>query len=288
MNFYRLVHGKSFWIFLAVILGMVALSTGLMTVITSPGFLESMQAASSGAAQAGITFGITGPDGGMMDSSDYTDVAQATALLSGNTTQLAFVGSMFLSGGALSCMVVIFLAIFLASEFESGFVKNVFTAQPSRLAFLSASVVEVIVLALVFTVFTVATTLGAAALLGLDLAPTPLPDLLLWTALVALMVAGFGMMTALAVWLTRKMAVGIVAGIVLASGLVTFALQAALLLFPSASHLADFTLTSCMASLAQGVNIAGGLSAAHIAVVGAAFVVVCAAIGAVALQKKDI
>lgn len=94
------------------------------------------------------------------------------------------------------------------------------------------------------------------------------------------------MLTALVVWVTRKMAAGIVAGIVLGAGVVTAALQALLLLVPSASFLADFTLSSCVASLALGLN--GPLDATHIALVSVAFIVVAVVLSAVALQRKDV
>lgn len=286
MDLYRLLHGKSLWVFLAVIVGLVIMTSGIMAIITSPGFTESMQSAST--AAGGFHLGITNPNGTMMDADDYADVSEATAMLSGSMTQISFIGSMFLSGGGLTVIFAIFIALFLASEFESGFSKNVFTTQPNRFAFLGARVIEIILLAAVFTAVTVGASLLAMAIGRVNVIATPLPELLLWSVLVTLVVAGFGMLTALFVWWTRKMAVGIVAGILLGAGLATVILQGFLLLFPSMKHLADFTLSSCSMSLAQGVNLAGGLSAVHIAGVAIAFIVISAALSAIALQKKDI
>ncbi len=287
MDVYRLVHGKSFWIFLAIIVGTAALATGMMSVVTSPEFMQSMQSASDVAARSGFKLSITSSPGGL-DAGDYADVDAALAMLSGGITQIAYIGRLFLNGGALTVMFAIFLSIFLASEFETGFSKNVFTVQPNRLAFLGARVVEIVVLAAVFVAVALAASLASAAVFGLDLAPTPLPDFLLWGVLVTFVTAGFGMLTALFVWLTRKMAVGIVAGVLLSTGLVTSIIQGILLLFPNLKHLADFTLSSCMASLGQGLDVAGGLSSVHVAVVGLAFIVLGAVLSAVALQKKDI
>lgn len=286
MDVYRLVHGKSFWIFLVIIVASAALATGMMSAVTSPEFLQSMQSASDAAARSGFRFSITSGPG--FDTGDYADVNAAIAMLSGDITQMAYIGKLFLNGGALTIMFAIFLSIFLASEFETGFSKNVFTVQPNRLAFLGARVVEIVVLATVFVAVALAATLASAALFGLDLAPSPLPDFLLWSALVTLVTAGFGMITALFVWLTRKMAVGIVVGVLLSAGLVTSILQAILLLFPDLMHLADFTLGSCMASLGQGLNVAGGLSPVHVACTALVFLVASAALSALALQKKDI
>ena len=206
-------------------------------------------------------------------------------MMTSGMTAEALVGTMFLNGGGLAVIFVIFIAIFLTAEFESGFSKNVFTVQPSRLAFLGARIVVTLVLAVLFTAVIVAATLATAAVTGLELVSTPLPDFALWGVLVALVAAGFGMLTALAVWVTRKMAAGIGIGILLASGLVTLGIQGLGMLVPSISFLSDYTLSSCMGSLSLGLG--GPLGAVHIALVGAAFIAV-AVLSAAVLKRKDV
>ena len=77
-------------------------------------------------------------------------------------------------------------------------------------------------------------------------------------------------------------------GILLAAGMATILFQGVALLVPDASFLMDFTLSSCLASLSKGVDAAGGLSSVHIALVSAAFIVGSAAVGGLALQKRDV
>lgn len=283
MDLYRLVHGKSLWILLGVVVILAAMGAGTMAVVTDPAFLESMKVSYTSNVPSGVNIGFSSPS---PDAGDLAEASAAVAMLAQGVSAEQLIGNVFLGGGGLSCLFVVFVAIFLAAEFESGFSKNVFTAQPNRLAFLAARTVEVLVLAAVFTALMIAATLATAAATGLQLTPIVPADLLLWGTLVALVAAGFGMLTALAVWITRKMAAGIVVGVVLGAGLVTAGLQAVLLLFPSASFIADFTLSSCMSSLALG--LAGPLGAPHIALVGVAFVAVAAATSAVALQRKDV
>lgn len=143
MDLYRLVHGKSLWIMLAIIVAMAVISSGLMAYIASPEFIQTLQSSSN------VNIGFT--DNAGPDASDYADAAEASAMMSGSMTPQALVGSVFLNGGGLSCVFAIFIAIFLAAEFESGFSKNVFTAQPNRLALLVVRTVEIIALAAVFT-----------------------------------------------------------------------------------------------------------------------------------------
>ena len=211
MDLYRLVHGKSLWIFLAVITVLAVISAATMAYITDPAFVQSMQAASASGAPTGVHIGFSNGSGPSAD--DLAETNALVAQLVQGMTPEALVGNVFLGGGGLSCLFVVFLAIFLAAEFESGFSKNVFTVQPSCLAFLGARIVEILVLAALFTVMIVAATLATAAVTGLELASSPLPDFALWGVLVAVVAAGFGMLTALAVWATRKMAAGIGIGI---------------------------------------------------------------------------
>ena len=280
MDLYRLVHGKSLWIFLAVITVLAVISAATMAYITDPAFVQSMQAASASGAPTGVHIGFSNGSGPSAD--DLAETNALVAQLAQGMTPEALVGNVFLGGGGLSCLFVVFLAIFLAAEFESGFSKNVFTVQPSRLAFLGARIVEILVLA----VMIVAATLATAAVTGLELASSPLPDFALWGVLVAVVAAGFGMLTALAVWATRKMAAGIGIGILLASGLVTLGIQGLGTLIPSISFLADYTLSSCMGSLSLGLG--GPLGAVHIALVGAAFIAVAAVLSAAVLKRKDV
>ena len=260
MDLYRLVHGKSLWIFLAVITVLAVISAATMAYITDPAFVQSMQAASASGAPTGVHIGFSNGSGPSADDLAETN-ALVTQLAQGMTPE-ALVGNVFLGGGGLSCLFVVFLAIFLAAEFESGFSKNV------------------------FTVMIVAATLATAAVTGLELASSPLPDFALWGVLVAVVAAGFGMLTALAVWVTRKMAAGIGIGILLASGLVTLGIQGLGMLIPSISFLADYTLSSCMGSLSLGLG--GPLGAGHIALVGAAFIAVAGALCALVLKRKDV
>ena len=228
MDLYRLVHSKSLWVFLAIIVALAAISTSMVAYVSSPAFAESLKS-------------VQGLHVGFSDAGSIAEASVALESLVQNLSAESLVGSSLLSGGALACLFAIFVAIFLTAEFEGGFAKNVLSAQPNRLALLAARSVEIAVLAVAFTAVSIGATLAIAAVTGLELAPTSPADLALWAALVALSVAAFGMLTALGAWATRKMAASIVIGVVLASGVVTAMLKGVLALFPSAPHIADYT-----------------------------------------------
>ncbi|WP_139650557.1 ABC transporter permease [Raoultibacter phocaeensis] len=288
MDFYRAVRSKSLWILLGciVILGLVAM--GSISYMLSPEFLETMQNASGAAASSGFHFGITTPGGDQVDMGEVSQsIEQAQYMLSG-LTPMALVGNIFMNGGGLACLFVVFIGIFFAAEFENGFSKNVFTAFPNRAVFLITRVVEIVLFAVVFTLVTVGATLIGAAVFGIEMLAAPMGDMALWFALVVLVLSGMGMLTALFVWLTRKMAAAIAIGIVVGSGIIVSLVQAVLSLFPSISDLGNFTLYACMRSLGSGIDFTGGLTSVHIAAVGLVFLAGYAALSLLILKKKDI
>ena len=43
MDLYRLVHSKSLWVFLAIIVALAAISTSMVAYVSSPAFAESLK-----------------------------------------------------------------------------------------------------------------------------------------------------------------------------------------------------------------------------------------------------
>ena len=289
MDLYRLLRSKSLWICLGITVALAAMTIGVLGLLTNADFMQWAQSSGatvSSASNSVVNIGVNGNS--TMSTEEITQsIVQAQEAIS-SSSLLTMTGTTLVNGNALAIMFTIFLSIFLASEFESGYSKNVFTVQPNRIAFLGARLVEIVLTAALFTAVSLASVALVGAIAGLSFAPTSAADLLLWGTLVTLVLSGFGMAIALIIWLTRKVAAGIIGDVVLVTGMLVMMVQALLSLFPALSHLSDFTLYACMSALGRGLYVDGGLSVAHIAGVGLAFVIVYAALSAVALKKKDI
>lgn len=286
MDLYRLVRSKSLWICLGITIVLAALSIGMLGLISSADFMQWAQSSGGSTSGGAISVGVNN-DATMSPAEIKQSVAEATAILS-NSTLMGMTGGSLVKGGTIALMFTIFLSIFLASEFESGYSKNVFTVQPNRFAFLGARLIEIALIAAFFIASSMLAIAAASMAAGLELTTASAADMLAWGALVTLLLTGYGMLTAFIIWLTRKMAAGIVAASVLVTGMLTMMLQAVFSLFPALSHVTDFTLYSCMQSLGGGLNVDGALSVAHVAGVGLAFVAVFAVLSIVVLQKKDV
>ena len=289
MDLYRLLRSKSLWICLGVMVILAAMTIGMFGLLTNADFMQWAQSSGatvSSASNSVVSIGVNG-NSTMSTEEIARTIAQAQEAIS-NSSLLTMTGTTLINGNALAIMFTIFLSIFLASEFESGYSKNVFTVQPNRITFLGAKLVEIVLIAAVFTAVSLASIAAVGAIAGLSFASTSAVDILIWGALVTLVLSGFGMLIALIIWLTRKVAAGIIGAVVLVTGMLVMIVQALLSLFPAVSHLTDFTLYSCMSALGRGLYVEGGLSVAHIAGVGLAFVIVYSVLSAVVLQKKDV
>lgn len=286
MDLYRLVRSKSLWVCLGITIALAVMTIGILGLAINADFMQWAQSSGGSSSGSFVSVGIN-DNAAMSPEEVQQSVSDATAMLSGSTL-LVMTGSSLVKGGALALMFSIFLSIFLGSEFEGGYSKNVFTVQPNRFAFLGARLVEIVLIAAVFVAVSMLAIGLTSAIAGVELAAVSVADMLLWGGLVTLVLSGYGMLVAFIIWLTRKMAAGIVMASVLVTGLIVMLAQAAFSLFPALSHLTDFTLFSCMQSIGQGLNVEGALSVAHVAGVGLAFVVAFTVFSAVVLKKKDI
>lgn len=285
------MRSKSFWIILGCFVALAFISVASTSYLLSADFLNSMQSAAASAANSGGQFDVTAGPGSPANTSELAgSIAEAEALITA-TSQAGFAGNVMLGGGGLATLFVVFLAIFYASEFDTGYSKNVFTAQQNRAVYFTARFIEVVLLAVVFTVVSLGSTLIFVALSGLGLAATPVPELLAWFGLVALVLVAFGMLTMLVVWLTRKMAAGIVVGVAFSGGIVALLLMGILSLFPSVSGLGDYMLYSCMNALASGPDVlsaTAGIGALHIVITALCFLAFYTVLSFVVVKKKDI
>lgn len=280
MDLYRLVRSESFWAMLIVVAVMSAISMGMLWWVSTPYFAESMAAMPG----SGMTLGVTD---GSSTSVDMAETAAAVSQIVG-TTMLRNYGNMWISGGALAMIIGIFVALFLSSEFERGFAKNIFTAQTNRFAFFVSKALVILLATVVFVAFSFALQALGVAVLALPVEIPPLSDAVIWLGLVVLVLFALQMIVALIVWLTRRVVAGVLAAILLAGGIVMQLISPLFALVPALKHVPDFLLSGCMSSLAQATDIAGPLGVGHVAMVGVAFLVVYSVASIIVLKKRDI
>lgn len=286
MDFYRMVHIKTTWVFLAIIAVSVVITTSMVGYMSTDAFKESY-AQSMSAMQSGVNVGVSTPDAGAGAAAPSSADINPLASLAGGTF-MTYVGGMFVSGGSLALLVMLYLALFLASEFDSGFAKNIFTARTNRLAYAASKAVLMLVVAVLFSAFTFALAYIGSLIVGLDFQAASALDFIAWYLLVVLVLFAFAMITGFVAWAIRNKVIGILVAVFVGGGIVYQLVNIVCQLSPALKDVPNFMLSGCLMSLATATDVFGPLGAPHIIGVAVAFLVVFALAGTFALKKRDI
>lgn len=277
MDVYRLLRTKSFWVCLAVLVGVVIFT------ISSLSFASGMLVEDSNFTDSpGFTVGIS-----ELDSADVADIEASKALFT-NIDYLTFLGNMSISGELVGFVVAIFMALFIGSEFESGFSKNVFSSLKNRRSyFLSKALIMLTVAVVFFAIATLCALLGAG-IAGFDLLPVALGDVVLWAILTILTFWALAMLVALVAWVAKGKTAALIIGIFVSFGLVGGLVATILGYFPDISFLKDFTLYSSWVSLQGGLTSLAASDIIRVACVSGGFLLLYSVLSMVVLRKKDI
>lgn len=330
-DIYRLVHGKMLWVSLALTALFVVGAAGLVWFATTPQFAQmvaeqaehdqqnatasdyrqddmSLSAAETTAegtteptpeATAGMAVRFTDGSGANLTPEEVETLNEKE--LPSRTNAYAQV---LVAGGVLAMIVSLVTAIFLASDFETGFAKNVFVGRGRRrAAYYLEKLVLCGVLSAVFLLVGMVFTDGSFALAGFEYrASETLGEYWGWVMLAWLAVTMYAMATGATVLLTRSKAVGIVFALVVATGaLASIAMTVTSTFAPAFPVLDDavkWLPTSSAALLSsggvgllsstEGAALAGLAVPAQVALVLGAAIAVCVALAATVGPRKDV
>lgn len=287
MDFYRMVHSKITWVFLAIIAAMAIITTSMVGYMNTDTFKEQYAQSISATMQPGVSVGTSTPDSGAAAATPSGADVNPLASINGKTF-MAYAGGMFISGGALAMIVMLYLALFFASEFDSGFAKNIFTARPNRLAYAASKAVLMLVVSVVFSAFTLALAYIGSLIVNLDLQATSALDFIAWYLVVVLALFALSMIIGFVAWAIRNKVIGILVAVFIGGGIVYQVVGLICQLSPALKNVPDFMLTGCLTSLGKASDVFGPLGAPHIIGVSVVYLVVFALAGAFALKKRDI
>ena len=280
MDFYRLIKGRMLWVFLGIIVVVVALMTVFFAFLHSDAgkdfLMNSVQDGSGTIVRAGGAVSLDAP----------ADVdAMLTSMF--DLTQIEYVTQAFAYGGGMYILLFLLVVLFCAAEFESGFAKNVFSVRQSKTAFFASKFILMIVVSVVFLLFGTALSMLSAAILGIDLRASTPTEWLTWLGLSALVTLAYELILAAVVWLVRNKVAGIVLAVMLAVGVIGGLLSWILGFFFGSDALKALLYTGMKATGAGSAGIEE-LGVTTIVVVSVIYAVVAIAAGLVALKKRDV
>ncbi len=294
-DLYRTVRSGLFWGLTALIVAMMFLVAGIMHWISSPefGVMVNQSILEQGTE-------LTPDDRAELEE----DIAEAATLNERcYDTPTHLWGRTFLNGGFLGIIGSLFIAMFLMSDFRSGFVKNLILDRHGRRIYYGEKILFIGLIQAVFLLVSAAFTSLAFAAVGFTVTGAePLGDTVLWLGLTWLTLFAYALITACLVWALRSSWVGALTALLVSSGMLGSLIVQLFQLFAKAIPFlaavpfwmpitalqllgADATpLLSANANL----PIPALLPAGHIALVSVIYVAVCVALIFAVLRRRDI
>lgn len=301
-DIYRLVHGKMLWVGLALTVLFVVGAAGMVWFATTPQFAQMVAEQTEHGQQnatAGAGVRLTDESGANLTPEEANTLNEKE--LPSRTKAYA---QMLVMGGGLAMIVSLMTALFVASDFETGFAKSVFVGRGRRrAAYYLEKLVLCGVLSAVFLLAGMVLTDGAFALAGFEYrASETLGEYWGWVALAWLAVTMYAMATGATVLLTRSKAVGIVFALAVATGTLASVIMTATSAFaPAFPVLGDAVKWLPASSVAllgsggvgllsstEGTALAGLAVPAQVALVLGAAIAVCVALAAAVGPRKDV
>ena len=275
MDAYRLFKSTSFWVCMAVSVGIILFGVCTIWLVSN----IDLPASSSG--------GVIVSVGEFPDEEEMIDAEEAMSTLT-NLDVLTYLGNMGVSRDLLGIIIAIFAALFIAGEFETGFVKNVLTSAKNRRSyFVSKALVLLIAIVVFFLVSTVVAFI-AGLVAGFSLTAVPIGEAFAWSGLVILNFWAFAMLVALFSWLSKTKTAGLLVGMLVAAGIVGGIVGAFLSLFPDLTFLSEWMLFSNWVALGTGIAPLATADIVRVACVGLGYLIIYSVLGLIVLQKKDV
>ncbi len=202
---YRLLHGKMLWVCLAIVV-VVIISTSAMVWFTSTEMFQNMMinATTSSSVDASTSVSSTGTTTLEGPTATVTASKPTASSLSFLTSQAVF------SGGIMSLLLGLIAALLMASDFDTGFAKGIFSARRNRVAYYTEKLILLFMLSVVAIIISLAVSFVAAGLFGITFTQPDNPGaLLIWVLLAALILFFYAAFAAFLVWVVRSKAAGI-------------------------------------------------------------------------------
>lgn len=189
-----------------------------------------------------------------------------------------------ISGGFLPVVSGILMSLYICTDFDSGFIKNILAIHENKWSYILSKMTCFSIVNLTFLAGTFLIVLGFNAALGNLFFYSSAADTLFYLFNIWMITNGFCALTLLVCIITRSKAAGITAAFVLCSGLIVLIVNAILTLF-KANEIMNYTLyinlSSCPFSYTEPSNLRG-------IIVGLSFTVLYTVLGKLILAKKDI
>lgn len=271
MDLYKMRRGKSVYVCLGILLIMIVATLCMLWLVATPQGLET-------AVQLGIF-----PAEDQMQEGGFQAIVASDNVLEGVDT-LVMLRQTSLDGGVYNLVFGIWIMLFICSDYQSGFIKNVMVVHQNRWNYVISKIVTAGIVSFCYLIIQYLFLLIVNSLFG-NMAPcAPFKDVLFYLTWAWLLTVAFAALTTLVCVWTRSVAAGTLTAVLLGSGMVQGPLYALLDMI----HMGGWMKYTIYHTLDLGPNHYAAPADLYVYVVGAGFLALYTIVSGIVLKKQDI
>lgn len=202
----------------------------------------------------------------------------------GTTSLLSLFHQTNISGGFFSVVTSILMSLFICTDFDSGFIKNIIAVHENKWDYILSKMTSISIVNLIFLVGSYVLVLGLNLVFGSLFHYSNIVDTLFYLFCVWILANGFCALTLLVCMITRSKAAGAASAFIMSSGLIVMIVKTVLGLF-GAGEIMDYTLYLNLATCPLKYK---GPESLRPIIVGVVFLIIYTVISKLVLAKKDI
>lgn len=283
-DLYRLVHGKSLWVLLAITIALIAGAVALVWFTSTPAYAE-----------------LTGNQA--TQNVEASDASTAERIEAFSNKQLASpvqaIGSTLMGGCFLTLMASLAAAFAVSADFNTGFVKNILSCRPQRGRYFAEKLALVALISAAFVLVAAGWCLLCYAVAGFGYIYVNSPGgIAAYLLLTWITVTAFGWIAACASWIAHNLMGGVLCASFVSSSLLAtlanYVCQSLSPLVPALGSAPAFFLSSS-AQLLSGSKVFSPTALwasigypAQIAIVTCLWLAACALVAFALSHRKDV
>lgn len=262
MDLYRIKRGRSVYVCLGILLLSSVVVFGLL-------WLMAMPQGQKAAIRIGmITAEEAGEVAGILDGADSLAMFRQTSL----------------DGGMYNVIFGIWMMLFVCADFQSGFIKNIMVLHQNRWTYIGSKLIAAGIVNFFYLVLQLLFTLLMNRLLGNMVPYADWKDIVFYLTWAWFLTTAFSALIMLICILTRSVAAGTAAAVILGGGAVVMPLYGILDFF----HIGEWLKYTIYLTLSMGPGQYTGVKDLYVYGTGAGFLILYIVISGIVLEKQDI
>lgn len=262
MDLYRVRKSKSVYICFGILLAATAAIFGLLWLMAVP-------RGQGLAVRAGML--------------TVAETAELSDVLKGVDSLVMF-RQTCLDGGTYNLVFGIWIMLFVCSDFQSGFIKNVMALHQNRWKYVGSKIVTAGIVDFCYLILHLMFTLLMNRLFGNMVPYAELGDCVFYLSWAWLVTAAFAALVILICVLSRSVAAGAVGTVLFSSGVIVTVLYSLMNTF----HMGSWLKYSIYLTLSMGPGEYTAWKDLYVYAVGAGFLILYTAVAGVVLRRRDI